>query len=94
MTGAKLSIIYNHKSFEFNEELNSGKLIRLKKIIFAIVKSEIEDFDIIIERSNKTIAHVRFNTGEIKSQTLGSFRKKLVDANQGQKLFATLRFKG
>jgi len=62
VTGCKLKIMHNNKSFDYLEDIDHNKTTKIKKIAHFIIKSDSEDVDLVIHRNGKTIASARFNT--------------------------------
>lgn len=66
--------------------------MKFARIIYFIIKSEEEDFSIVIEKNFKIVAKATVGAEEIISYHLNTIKKKLIDPSTN-KLIATIRFK-
>jgi hypothetical protein len=87
----KMKVVYGNKAFEVSGEMDASKMVRSNKLIYFVVKTEEEDFSIVIERNFKTIGRVSVGAEEVLSYHLNTLRKKIVDASTN-KLMASVRF--
>jgi len=58
LANMKMKIVYGNKAFEISGEMDSTKTLKYNKIVYFIIKTEEEDFSVVIEKNFKTIARV------------------------------------
>jgi hypothetical protein len=86
-----MKIVYGNKAFEVSGEMDASKTVKSNKLIYFVVKTEEDDFSIVIERNFKTIGRVSIGAEEVVSYHLNTLRKKIIDASTNR-LMASVRF--
>lgn len=78
-SGLKLKIVAGSRAFELNGKLDPGKATRFARIVYFVVKSEEEEFMIVLEKGNRPLAKAVVFTEELMSYKLNLLKRKLLD---------------
>lgn len=64
--------------------------MRIRKVVFFMIKSEDEEFHLVIEKKDKVLSAIKIYTQDISIFSVVNIRKKF---NKGQGSLASVKFK-
>lgn len=93
VVGCRLKITHGSKAFDFVEDIDKSKITKIKKVVFFIVKTEVEEIDFILQKGDKIFNHCRVSTTEISHNSLSVIKKKWVDLSNPSKILGFIKMR-
>jgi len=91
VVGCKFKITHSGKAFDFTEDIDKGKITKIKKIVHFLIKSSTEEINFILSKGGKIFTFCRLNSSEIGSNKLTTIKKKWPDQMNPAKFYGFIK---